>query len=86
MESHWAELGSSRRERMLRIGLLNRVLRHFGLTLSDWSGALYLVRDGKGRTAVVEDLGSLWRQAEELAGRKLDPLDPSLITALSRGA
>jgi hypothetical protein len=86
MESHWAEQGSSRHERMLRVDLLNRVLRHFGLGLSDWSGAVYLLRDGKGRTAVVEDLGSLWRRAEELAGRKLDPLDPGLVAGLSRPA
>ncbi len=86
MESHWAETGASRRERLLRVGLLNRVLANFGLGLSDWSGALYLLRDAKGRTAVVEDLGSLWRQAEELAGRKLDPLDPGLVTALARPA
>lgn len=85
LTSHWAEHDSSRRERVFRVRILNRVLAHFDLELGDWSGRVYVLRDRKGRSAVVEDLGSLWTAAEELAGRPLDPLDPALVAALRSG-
>lgn len=85
MTSHWAESGGSRRARVFRVQLLNRVLDHFGLKLDDWSGSVYVLRDRKGRAEVVADLGMLWAAAERLAGRRLDPLDPSLVRALTRG-
>ena len=85
LTTHWAERDSGRRERVFRVRLLNRVLAHFGLELRDWGGRVYLLRDRKGRTAVVDDLGGLWAAAEELAGRPLDPLDPTLVAALRRG-
>jgi hypothetical protein len=31
---------------------------------------------------VVEDLSAIWLEAERLAGRPLDPLDPDLLVAL----
>jgi hypothetical protein len=82
LEEHWAEREGGRRGRALRVGLVNRVLDHFGLHLDDWSGRVYVLRDRKGRSAVVENLGALWSQAELLAGRPLDPLDPELVRAL----
>ena len=68
--------------RFERVRLVNRVLDHFGLRLDDWSAAVYVVRDRKGRAEVVADLGELWQAAERLAGRPLDPLDPALVAAL----
>ena len=85
LTSHWAESGSSRRERVFRARLMNRVLAHFGLEVADWAGGVYVLRDRKGKTAVVGDLGGLWAAAERLAGRPLDPLDPELVASLSRG-
>jgi hypothetical protein len=83
LTDHWAEEGAGRRARVFRVALLNRVLAHFGLRLDDWSGRTYVLRDRKGRASVVDDLGSLWAEAERLAGRPLDPLDPTLVEALS---
>jgi hypothetical protein len=83
--SHWAETGSDRRERLLRTHLVDRVLEHFGLELADWGGRVYVVRDRKGKTVVVDDLGGLCAAAEQLAGRPLDPLDPTLVAALRVG-
>lgn len=85
LTSHWAESGSGRRERVFRTVLVNRVLSHFGLELRDWAGRVYMLQDRKGKTAVVDDLGGLWAAAEQLAGRRLDPLDPALVAALRRG-
>ena len=79
---HWAELEGGRRARVLRVALLRRVLAHFGLALHDWGGRLYVLRDGKGRSAIVADLGAVWVEAERLHGSALDPLDPGLLAAL----
>ena len=81
-KEHWAELGDGRRARIFRAALLDRVLSHFGLSVAAWGGS-YVVRDAKGGTAVVSDLGALWVEAERLAGRRLDPLEPGLVVALS---
>ena len=83
LSDHWAEQDGGRRGRALRVALLNRVLDHFGLRLDDWSGSVYVLRDPKGASAVVADIGSLWFEAERLAGRKLDPLDSELLAALA---
>ena len=82
LNEHWAEQEGGRRGRVFRVRLLNRVLAFYGLRLDDWGGRIWVLRDGKGRSAVVADLGSLWAQAEELAGRRLDPLDPELVASL----
>jgi hypothetical protein len=83
MSEHWAEAGGGRRARGFRVSLLNRVLGHYGLELSDWAGSVYTLRDRKGRAAVVSDIGMLWTEAEKLAGRPLDPLDPGLLMTLA---
>lgn len=82
MKAHWSEEGEGRRQRVFRARLLDRVLSHFGLGVADWGGRVYVLSDGKGRTAVVEDVGALWAAAETLAGRRLDPLDAGLVAAL----
>jgi hypothetical protein len=82
LEEYWAEQRGGRRARVFRVELLNRVLGHFGLCLEDWSGRIYVLSDRKGRAVVVENLGALWVQAERLAGRPLDPLDPELVASL----
>ena len=79
---HWAEQEGGRRGRVFRVRLLNQVLAFYGLRLDDWGGRIWVLRDAKGRSAVVADLGSLWVKAEELAGRTLDPLDPELVASL----
>ncbi len=76
--------GSTRRgERQQRTRLVNAVLAHYGLTLSDWAGASYVLRTGTGRTALVENLTELWAAAEDLVKAPCDPLDESLLAALA---
>jgi hypothetical protein len=79
---HWAERGSGRRGRLQRARVLDRVLAHAGLSLSEWSGK-YVLKTQTGRSLVVEDLASVWPAAEQLSGRALDPLEPSLVSALA---
>jgi hypothetical protein len=82
VNEHWAEQEGGRRARVFRVRLLNRVLAFYGLRLDDWSGRVWVLRDRKGRSAVVADLSAIWVEAERLAGRRLDPLDPELLAAL----
>ena len=86
LTEHWAnpDGGRARRGRVLRTGMVRRVLAGFGVTLSDWGGTAYVLHDGKGRAQVVHYLTTLWAEAERLAGRPLDPLDPALVAALRR--
>ena len=83
LNDHWAEQEGGRRGRVFRGRLLNRVLAFYGLRLDDWSGRVWVLRDAKGRAVVVADLGAVWSEAEKLAGRPLDPLDPDLVAVLA---
>ena len=71
-----------RRDRLHRMKVANELLRHYDLKVSDWAGSKYVLRDKKGRSELVQDLGSLWPAAQKLASRSLDPLDPALHAAL----
>ena len=86
LAEHWSDPGGggARRGRVLRTRMVRHVLAGFGVTLSDWGGTAYVLHDGKGRAEVVHDLTTLWSEAERLAGRPLDPLDPALVAALRR--
>jgi hypothetical protein len=83
LSEHWAEERAGARGRWLRTELVRDVLAYYGLELTDWSGSVYVLRDRKGGQAVVSDLGSVWQEAERLAGRRLDPLDPGLLAAVA---
>jgi|SRR5450631_3501326 hypothetical protein len=70
---------SRRLERMHRIVLANRILKHFGMTLSDWQSTSYLLSTATGKTEIIDTLSHLWASAEALCGRPCDPLDPHLV-------
>ena len=70
------------RDRLRRASLANRVLTHYNLGIEAWGGSKYVLRDSKGRSEIVQDLGGLWPAAEKLAGRALDPLEPALRETL----
>src|SRR5438445_12511552 len=75
-----------RRERADRVRLANRVLALYGMRLSDWQGASFLLSTFTGKSEIVGDLGHLWAAAERLAGRTCDPLDPELLARLDADA
>lgn len=71
-----------RRERMNRVACASRVLRFYGLTLSDWQATSFVLSTATGKTEIVDNLSHLWVSAEKLVGRPCDPLDPALIDRL----
>ena len=92
-ETHWADsvaAGSEsdartrRHERMRRVVLTNRVLKHYGLKLADWQGSAYLLSTLTGQTQIVPSIAAVWPAAEQLRKRALDPLDQNLLEVLER--
>jgi len=74
--------GQRLRQRAARARLAGVVLAGSGLSLQDWEGDAYILRDAKGSAVVVHDLAGVWREAERLTGRPLDPLDDGLLARL----
>ncbi len=82
---HWTEAGAATpgdrlRARFHRAGLLDKLLRPYGLTAHD-GGMVPGIQLGtlSGSQAIVADLGALWAEAERMLGRPIDPLDPSFL-------
>lgn len=71
-----------RQERQFRVRIANRILRYYGLRVSDWDGNGYLLETFTGRRLIVENLTQLWAEAERLLGRPCDPLDDALMAHL----
>ncbi|WP_119165379.1 hypothetical protein [Algihabitans albus] len=77
--------GRTRRgERLYRVRLVNEVLQGFALDLSDFQGTSFVVSSRTGRSEMVGDLMAVWPTAEQMIGRKLDPLDPEVVTRLEQ--
>jgi hypothetical protein len=89
---HWTDgqavggPATRRADRQRRVGLANAILAYYGLQMSDWVGAQYMLSSRTGRSEIVDDPTHLWQMAERLLGRKCDPLDPALIDRLEREA
>lgn len=82
---HWTEAGAATpgdrlRARFHRAGLLDKLLRPYGLSAHD-GGMVPGIQLGtlSGSQAIVADLGALWAEAERLLGRPIDPLDPAFL-------
>lgn len=92
-ESHWTDAtvavsgsdGRTRRhERLHRVALANRILKQYGLKLTDWQGSAYLLGNQTGQTAIVPSVAAAWPAAERLRKQSIDPLDERLIEALEQ--
>lgn len=92
-EAHWTDVSPApagrsvrtrRHERLHRVTLANRILKHYGFKIRDWQGNAYLLSSATGQTAVLPNVAAVWAAAEQLRKRALDPLDPNLIDALER--
>lgn len=60
-------------ERHKRLRLVNQMLQPAGVKVSDSGGRLVL-RNLTGVTRVVDDLVHVWRAADEIGRRPIDPL------------
>ena len=83
---HWTDQSGARcsdlaAERQHRVRVANEVLGVYGLRCAEWQGR-FTVSGGTGRSLVVDHVGALWPAAEKLAGRPIDPLDPTVIARI----
>ncbi|BAW39068.1 uncharacterized protein HPF18_0347 [Helicobacter pylori] len=73
-----------KRVRLKRVRLLNQILAFYGLKIDDWQGAKFVLRDKKGQSVIVNDLGDLWDKAQKLAKKEMDALDSHLLAFLNQ--
>ena len=98
-ETHWTEAGTDAAQqseaptpraryldRQFRIRLVNKILDHYGCTVSDWANGSYIVRGWSGQTAIVEHLPQIWLQVEQICRKPADPLDRDLLSRLRETA
>ena len=90
---HWTEAGVGNtthqrlRARFRRAQVLQSVLRAYGVTVRDgMSSPGIQVSNMSGAQLIVADLTELWKAAERLGGRSIDPLDPLFTGSAARGA
>lgn len=82
LEVHVQRRGQRLRDRAARARLVGIVLGGSGITLQDWEGSSYILRDAKGKSAVVHDLATVWDEVARMTGSAPDPLDPTFIERL----
>ncbi|WP_441694450.1 hypothetical protein [Helicobacter pylori] len=73
-----------KRARLKRVGLLNQILVFYGLKMDDWQGTKFVLRDKKGQSVIVNDLGDLWDKAQNLSKKEMDALDSHLLAFLNQ--
>jgi hypothetical protein len=78
--SHWSNTGApddgsnGRRRRYLQAALANRILQGCRLRLDDFHGQSFILTSPTGATELVADFSQVWKVAEKMLGRPLDPL------------
>ena len=72
-----------RRARAYRAELINRVLKPHRLVLEDFQASSFVIASATGKREMVQDLGGIWRQAELMTGRDIDPLDANFLASLN---
>lgn len=93
---HWTEAGTDaaddvpersgpeiRQARLARIQLVDRIAHFYGCKVEDWMGEQYVVCSLRGRTEIVRALPMVWSVIEDIAGCRIDPLDPVLLATLT---
>lgn len=70
------------RERILQVRAVNRITRTVRVRVEDWAGSSWIVKNAFGATEIVDSLPQVWRSAEALTGRRVDPLSFAIIQQL----
>ena len=92
---HWTDSDSKlanrrvsatfRRERLYQIEIINKIIKKYGLHISDWHGASFLISSSTGATEIVNHIASVWEVAKKMSGKFFDPLDLTLLENLPKG-
>lgn len=71
-----------RQQRQQQLVLLNRVLKPWRLTLSEFHNS-WLLASPTGQQSLIHSLDALWKEAELMIHRPIDPLDDNWLAALA---
>jgi hypothetical protein len=77
---HWSntvvagEGANARQQRYVQVAHANRVLELFRLKLTDFHGQSFVLLSPTGAQIIVEDFMQIWKAAETMLARPLDPL------------
>jgi hypothetical protein len=77
---HWANAAlpfatsTGRQQRYMHINVANRILKPLRLELRDFEGRSYTLSSPTGATELVPNFAVVWKTAEKMLGRELDPL------------
>lgn len=80
--THNTDRLARRREAAKRVKMANALLSPRRIKLAEWEGRSYVIAGPTGSTQVFESLAHLWPEAEAMAGRSFDPLDPVYLQQL----
>lgn len=72
-----------RQLRLKQLVLLNRTLRPWRLTLSEFHNS-WVLASSTGQQTLVYSLDVLWKEAEKMIRRPIDPLDDNWLAALAQ--
>lgn len=72
-----------RQLRLQQLALLNRALKPWRLTLSEFHNS-WLLASPTGQQTLVSSLDMLWKEAEKMIRRPIDPLDDNWLAALAQ--
>ena len=70
-----------RQLRLQQLALLNRALKPWRLTLTEFHNS-WLLASPTGQQMLVNSLDVLWQEAEKMIQRPIDPLDDTWLDAL----
>ncbi|ARF50307.1 MULTISPECIES: hypothetical protein [Pantoea] len=70
-----------RQLRLKQLALLNRTLKPWRLTLTEFH-ASWVLSSPTGQQVMVNSLDLLWKEVEKITKRPLDPLDEAWLAAL----
>lgn len=90
---HWTagagrlNLAATRRaERLERVRVSNALLSTQRLRLDDWQGSAFVLSGATGKREIIGSLPEVWRAAQSMLGRVIDPLDAGLLARLLQDA
>jgi len=88
--AHWTSTAAARaqgggsllplRARAQQLACIVRIAAGAGVTVRDWGGSTWIVSNASGASEIVGSLPEVWRAAETLSGRRIDPLQADTAT------
>ncbi|AUG98694.1 hypothetical protein CWC46_01940 [Prodigiosinella confusarubida] len=70
-----------RQQRQQQLAVLNHALAPFRLKLSDFHGH-WMLASPTGQQSIINNIDQIWKEAEAMLKRTIDPLDDDYLSSL----